>query len=491
MTPLPRLAWVLLLAAACAPHKGVTKIADNRTTPLVVNVDPKLVEMTVETTTTLLDADDHNELGLRIVLKGNPLPDAKRPPLNLSLVIDTWGSMEGDAIAALRSSAKGLVAKLRDGDRISIVAFHSRADILVENSTVNEATRAKAAKAIENIKARGTTDLATGLAYGLSQLQTHSLPAGINRIVLLSDGVPNNQTNLPGTIAAIRQQGISVTSLGLGTDYDTNLMTQIARDTGGAFHYLDEPESIAAVFDDELSKMTTVVGRNLQLVVEPGPGVTIQKLPGFTPGPDGKLYATVGDLAAGETRDLMFPIAVAARSEGATAEIALATLTFDDVIGHSGQQTRDGFVALKTSNDAAALKAAVKIGLEAARVRASAAGATLEALALARSGQIEPARKKLADATAAVKAAVKKLGDKELEQLIDELDALAKDLAKIVPPPQIIVTDTVGGQKLQSVQSTSPAPAMAPTAVEPMLRRAEEAATEDVGGRPRSKKPRR
>src|SRR5690606_37539423 len=114
------------------------------------------------------------------------------------------------------------------------------------------------------------------------------------------------------------------------------LMTQIARDTGGAFHNLEKPAEVARVFDEELTKMTTVVGRNLQLVVEPGPNVTIQPLPGFSLAPDGKLHAVVGDLAAGEVRDLMFPLVVAARREGSTAEIALATLTFDDVISKSG-----------------------------------------------------------------------------------------------------------------------------------------------------------
>jgi Ca-activated chloride channel homolog len=481
MTPRIRLAWVLLLAAACAAKQ--TKLADNRTAPLVAAVDPKLVQMTVETTTTLLDADDHNELGLRVRITGNALPDSQRPPLNLTLVLDTSGSMEGDAITAVRESAKGLVAKLRDGDRLAIVTFHSSVDVLVENRLVNQATRTQAATKIDAIRARGTTDLASGLAVGLAQVTAARLPNGINRIVLLSDGVPNNQMTLAQTLQSIHQQGISVTSLGLGTDYDTKLMTQVARDTGGAFHYLEKADEVAAVFDDELTKMTTVVGRNLQLVIEPGPGVTFQPLPGYTLAPDGKLYAVVGDLAAGEERDLMFPIAVAARAEGSTAEIALATLTFDDVIGRSGQQKRDEFVALKTSNDGAAIKAAVKIGLEASRVRAMVAGATLEALTLARSGQIEPARKRIADAITAVRAAAKKLGDKQLEQLIPQLDELSNDLSKIVPQP----IQTIGtGTTATSIDVDRPA--MAPMVIEPKLRRAEEAASDVVRGSPKRKR---
>jgi hypothetical protein len=209
--------------------------------------------------------------------------------------------------------------------------------------------------------------------------------------------------------------------------------------------------------------------------------VVIQKLSGFTPGPDGTLHAVIGDLAAGELRDLMFPITVAARGESSTAEIALATLHFTDVIGKTGQQQREDFVSLKTSNDAAALKAAVKIGLETARVRARAAGATLEAISLARRGQVEAARKQLADAIAAVKVAAKKLGDKELDQLVVELDELAKDLAKITPVPAQIIG---GGAP---ATTTAVAPAMAPMAVEKKLRRAEADASEAVRGAPRDR----
>src|SRR5262249_46203825 len=161
---------------------------------------------------------------------------------------------------------------------------------------------------------KGTTDLAGGLSVGLSQLQTTRFANGITRVVLLSDGVPNSSAALPGMIAALHDQGISVTSLGVGADYDTKLMTQIARDTGGNFHYIEKPEELAKVFDDELTRMTTVVGRNLQLQLQPGPGVTIEAKPGLQAVGDGRYIAMIGDLPAGEVRDLMIPIKVVART---------------------------------------------------------------------------------------------------------------------------------------------------------------------------------
>ena len=227
--------------------------------------------------------------------------------------------------------------------------------------------------------------------------------------------------------------------------------------------------------------MTTIVGRNLQLVIEPGPGVAFQPMPGLT-NANGRFIAVVGDFAAGEVRDLMFPVKVSARGDGSTVELALATLSFDDVIGKTGRREREAFVSAKSSADAVATAGAVKIGLEVARIRATAAGATLEAITLARQGQVEPARKRIADALKTVKAAAARFKDDELEQLGRELDNLAKDLAKIVvPPPQI-----VGGnwdQKQAPVDKTATmAPATAPAAVEPSIRRAEQNAADVVRG---------
>src|SRR5262249_29132267 len=126
------------------------------------------------------------------------------------------------------------------------------------------------------------------------------------------------------------------------------------------------------------------------------------------------------------------PIQVAARSEGATAELAQTTLRFEDVIGKSGTREREAFVAVKTSKDAVAIKAAIKIELEVARVRASAAAAILQALNLARAGQIPQARQSLATATAMVKTAAAKYKNADLDQLIKQLETVEKEIAQIV-----------------------------------------------------------
>jgi len=474
------LAPVLALAACAHPKPPTTT-----SRPLVVAADPKLIEMTVEPTADLVAASASTQLGVRVQIDAAALPDARRPPLNLALVLDTSGSMEGDSIAALRASASKLASQLHDGDRLSVVAFHSKVDLLVPGTRIDPAARGRITSAIDHIRARGTTDLAAGLAAGWQQLQAGRFPDGINRIVLLSDGVPNSSTALPALIANIHGANIAITTLGLGVDYDSTLLAQMARDTGGNFHYIETPEAVAEVFDTELSRMSTVVGRNLQLVLSPGPGVTIQPMPGLSITPDGRAVATIGDLAAGEKRDLMIPIQVTARSEGSTAELVDAQLGFDDVIGRTGRQQRDGFVSVKTSADKAAVAAAVKIGLEVQRIRTSAASAILEAITLARQGRLDEARNRLDTTAELVRAASTRLSDPELAKIVVQLEEVTKQLAELVAqqvaaPVAVSIDDDAPRPEPAAMDKP---PAVAPRATEAKLRRLEEKATKAVTGK--------
>ena len=477
MTPVSRLALVAL-AACAATHPPIAPIHHEPpppAQPLAIPQDPGLVELSADPTTHLVLASSRTEMGVRFRITGKEPADLPRPGINLGLVLDTSGSMEGKSIEAVRASARELVGKLHDGDHISIVTFDSTAHLLVPNVVLGPVNREHILGMIDGLVPRGTTALSEGLAMGLAQLLSNRLPQGINRLVLLSDGVPNTSASLPSLIAQIRSQGVSVTSLGLGIDYDTHLMTQIARDTGGAFTYIDKPEQVEKVFDEELARMTTVVGRNLQLAIEPGPGVTIEPLPNVVAGGDGKFYVNVGDLSAGETRDIMVPVAVSARGDGSTVELVSANLGFDDVIARSGHHQRDAYVGIKAASDVAQVRASIVPELDALRVRARAAAVILEAMNLARAGMSADAHKRIDAMIAEVRAAIARTHDPELDKLLDQLLATNKQLAQVVKPaPNVIAAP----------QPVEVQPAVAPPSVEPALRATEQSAQDTLQGAP-------
>ena len=120
---------------------------------------------------------------------------------------------------------------------------------------------------MRTMEARGTTDLAGGLRLGLLEVASHHTNEGINRVVLLSDGVPNDRAPLDAMARSAAQNGITITTLGLGTDYDETVMAHLAQHSGGRFQYVQDSAQVAAMFRDEVLRMQRVVGRNAVAVL--------------------------------------------------------------------------------------------------------------------------------------------------------------------------------------------------------------------------------
>ncbi len=427
-----RLGFALLLStalAACSSKKPSTGA------PLAVSGDPHLVELAIEPTADKVLADQVGELAVRIRVAAAKLPPGDRPPLNLALVLDTSGSMEGAAIEAEKRAARELVERLTPRDRVSLVVFHSAAEVLVGATPVSDAARKQLALAIDGIAARGTTDMASGLALGLQQAQAGRVHGSIDRVVLLGDGVPNDPTPIPGLVAQAVAQHLSITTLGLGIEFDDALLGKIASDTGGRYHYLDQPDQVAAVFEDELLQMRQVIGKNLTLNLVAGPGVILEPMGGFQPMGNG-LYAVLGDLTAGEIRDVVIPLRVAGRRAGATVELLDATLTFEDATASAGPLRRTGFAKVKSDADPVAVAASVKVAIEIARARARAAGAILDAIAHARAADLPGALTIIDAALLETRTAAERTDDDELKLLADRMEVLRADLPELAAAAQ-------------------------------------------------------
>jgi Ca-activated chloride channel family protein len=414
------------IAAGCGPaHKGATLAGGG--SPLSTVSDPHLIEMTAENTQALVPADTVAEMAVRIRVTAGDAPAGGRPPLNLVLLLDTSGSMEGKAIEALRTSARDLVDKMDARDHIAVVSFHAIGEVLVPSTMLDAHARATIDQRLSEIEAKGTTAMADGLTLALQQSATGHTADSIDRIVLLGDGVPNDPAPIAGLIASAAAQHVSITALGLGVEFDPILLASLATGTGGVYRYLDKPEAVADVFDHELTRMQAVVGRNLQLQIRPGPGVTIETIPGLQDA-GGLQWAMLGDLAAGEHRDVIVPVKVTGRKDGAPVELLDAFLTFDDAVGASGQQQRTAYASAHASADDDKVKQSVTTSITLALSRAKAAGSILAAITQARNGDV-------AGATATLDAAetdARAVGDKDCDALADQMDALRPHLAELV-----------------------------------------------------------
>ncbi|HTJ44988.1 MAG TPA: VWA domain-containing protein [Kofleriaceae bacterium] len=426
--------------------------------------------MESDTTTDLVPAGSPAELAIRIRVSASHVGTEHRPPLDLVLLLDTSGSMEGKSIEALRGAAHELIEKMSPHDHLAIVTFDSTAQVVIPSTELTKDARVAALDAVDHLRARGTTDMANGLALALQQVAQGRVAGSIDRIVLLGDGVPNDPAPLPSLVDAAKGARISITTLGLGIDFDDVMLGKIAMETGGVYRFVDKPEAVADVFDHELTRMQTVVGRNLYLQIQPGPGVTIDDMPGLTSSGAAR-YAMLGDLASGETRDVIVPVHVTGHHDGATVELVDAVLTFDDAAGGSGTQRRDAFASAKASGDPDAVKSAVKAEIDLARARARAASAILQAIALARGGSIDPAKALLDTAEADAKKEADRFEDPELRELIDQIVQVRAHLRDLV---QQQIVGGAGGA--DPAKMPAPEPATASPATELILRDAHQKA---------------
>jgi Ca-activated chloride channel homolog len=454
---------------------------DNDVVVAQVGKATSLIKMTAEPSAGLVLADAPAQLAVRIRIEAPPLADADRPPLHLALVLDTSGSMEGEAIDHLKGAAGEIVRNMTDRDSLSLVAFHSRAEVLMPSTALRGPGRADALAAIDKIRATGTTDLASGLSLGIQQLVQHRTAGTLDRMVLVADGFPNDPTPIPAAVQSAAANGIAITTLGVGSEPSEQMLATIAKDTGGVYRYAPDGTEIATVFKKELLRIQTLVARNMTLRIGPGPGIEPDPAPWLqVSGRD--RWVSLGDLAAGEVRDVIVPLSVPAHHTGLTIELLDADLSFTDALAGAAE-TRSKFVGIKASSDAAEVTASIKTDLVKSQARLEAAGSILQAINLARSGAIDQAKAILADAEAAARRAADKLGDPELAEMADRMIELGRNLAQLVVQVQIVPPNSITDTSSTEPSPYTHVPAQAPPSVEPAIRKAYESAKTTIDGR--------
>lgn len=359
----------------------------------------------------------------------------RRSQVNLGLVVDTSGSMAGAAIVHARKASLAMVKALREGDRIAIVVFNSEAQVLVPSTLIDRHSRARIAAKIASMVARGTTDMAGGLSRGIAQIRSAMRPGAINRVVLLSDGNPNDPRPIVNLARLAQRSSITITALGLGLEYNETLLGAVARASGGTFHFIKDPAKVAGVFRDEVIRMRQVVAQRLSLRILPGPGITIRRVYGRAVSRHGR-YATVplGVMRAGEQRDVLIRLSVPPRRAGATIELMDGLLSYVAKTDGRGFHTQHKlYLSAKSTLDPDKLTAGRDRDFDLSLARAEAAQGTVDAIALARSRRLKEALALLDRTLAAARLAALKFKDDKLTAQVAQMVKLRAALPSLVP----------------------------------------------------------
>ena len=214
---------------------------------------------------------------LRIGLNGCERPPTERTPVNVAFVIDRSGSMQGTRIVQAREAAAAAIRRLDKNDIASVVIFDDKIDVLVQAQPVDD--HAAFIDRIRQVTARGSTAIHGGVIEGAQQVRHNLDQRRLNRVVLLSDGQANVGPRRPEDFAKLGrellQQGISVSTIGLGMQYNEDLMLQLARASDGNHTFVGETTDLIQVFNKEFDDVLASCAQTVSIDVELKPGVRV------------------------------------------------------------------------------------------------------------------------------------------------------------------------------------------------------------------------
>ena len=225
---------------------------------------------------------------------------AGRPALHFTAVLDVSGSMSGDKILRAKEAIGQALHHLHEGDHLSMVAFSNEPRQILEPTPVGPRAIDTVASALRELAAGGMTALCGGLELGLEQARKHR--SETNLLILLSDGQANvgeTDVELVGTRGrSARQQGITVSTLGVGDDYAEALMAEIATQGGGRFYHLQNAAQIVPYLTGELGEAANLAARDTQLRIDLPDGAVVIPLTAAYPAEQspGRALITVGDI---------------------------------------------------------------------------------------------------------------------------------------------------------------------------------------------------
>lgn len=319
-----------------------------------------------------------------------------RPPVNLAFVVDRSGSMNGDKIRLAKQAVEASIARLHDDDRFAIVVYDEQIDVVVSSTRATAEARRTAVARLKEIDSRGSTNLGEGWLRGCEQVAAELSAEGVNRCLLLTDGLANQGITDHAELAVhareLRARGVSTTTFGVGNDFDEVLLQAMAAAGGGHFYYIASAASIEDLVTSEVGETLDVVAREVVLQVTAPSGVSVESLsPHPTRERAGQTEIVVGDLTSDERVSVVLRLNFPYGQIGNSTGVMVGLADRDDVLTQGSVK-----LAWEYASDQANDTQDRDRDVDRAVARIFAARARQEAVALNRAGDYEAAQHAIA-----------------------------------------------------------------------------------------------
>ncbi len=246
--------------------------------------------------------------------------DQPVPPVDLVVVLDRSGSMQGQKINDARVAVSQLLDWLQPKDRLALVTYSHDVETLSGLVPVNSNHRRRLIAAVAGVSAGGNTNLGGGLQQGIDILKQTPGAKRHRKLILISDGLANQGITDPQSLGHMAACGLdynfAVSTVGVGYDFNEVLMTTLADQGAGQYYFLEDPRAFAQVFEKEFNSTRHMAASGIEIRIPLKDGVQLLEAGGFPVTRNGQ-YAVIrpGNLQTGRSRKLFLTFQVPTNKE--------------------------------------------------------------------------------------------------------------------------------------------------------------------------------
>lgn len=268
--------------------------------------------------------------------------DNSRPSLNLALVLDRSGSMQGEKLEYVKRAASHVLDQLKEQDQVALVVYDNTIQVLARNIQVTNGNRFELKRMLSGIEAGNMTNLGGGWLTGCKEIASSAREDTINRTMLLTDGLANvGETDLEVLSQhafEIYKDSISTSTFGVGGGFNEHLLEAMANRGGGNFYFIPQPDQIPQIFLKEFNDLVGITARKVEIKLDLPVAVEWKVLGGWSAEyKDGRLHIYVGDMLTGKTQDIYVKLQVPSNEK--SGELNLNAKAFGQ--GESGEVLED------------------------------------------------------------------------------------------------------------------------------------------------------
>ncbi|MCP4367221.1 MAG: VWA domain-containing protein, partial [Deltaproteobacteria bacterium] len=305
-------------------------------------------------------------------------------------------------------------------------------------STVVSAQHAKNIEWIEGrirqIRPGGNTALFGGVSQGASEVRKNIEENYVHRIILLSDGLANVGPSSPEDLGrlgvALIKENISVTSIGVGTDYNEDLMTRLSQNSDGNTYFVETSRDLPRIFTAELGDVLSVVAKKVQVIIECPDDVKPLNIIGRDGRIRGKIVElSLNQLYGSQEKYALIEVEISGGKSGEKKDIAYVNINYENPFTQK-RETSSGRVYARFSKDRIKVKRSANISVKREYNLNLNALSQEKAISLSDRGKKREAVSELKKSAQKLRTVGQQYNDEDLLERAEEMEAQAVQIEK-------------------------------------------------------------